>query len=66
MGTIYNERTDGKYTFDYTGSEQVWSVPVNGYYLIKLRVLQGGSSTNSGVTNVGGYGGSHKGSKINF
>ncbi len=61
MGTIYNERTDGKYTFDYTGSEQVWSVPVNGYYLIEAWGASGGSSTNSGVTNVGGYGGYSQG-----
>lgn len=61
MGTLYNERTDGKYTFDYTGKEQVWSVPVTGYYLIEAWGASGGSSTNSGVTNVGGYGGYSQG-----
>ena len=42
-----------KYTFDYTGEEQVFEVPTSGYYKLETWGAQGGSHGNY----KGGYGG---------
>lgn len=40
-------------TFDYTGAEQIFTAPVNGYYRLETWGAQGGTHT----TSIGGYGG---------
>ena len=49
------------YEFDYTGSEQVFKVPVSGTYKLETWGAQGGTSLRNGVlyedSGYGGYGG---------
>ena len=40
-------------TFDYTGSEQIFTAPVDGYYKLETWGAQGGTHS----TSIGGYGG---------
>lgn len=61
MKTIYEERNDGIYKFNYTGAEQTFVASKAGYYLLEAWGAEGGSSTNSGNTNKGGYGGYSEG-----
>src|SRR5574344_1697353 len=42
------------YTFDYNGSEQIFTVPADGYYKLETWGASGGTYTS---TYIGGYGG---------
>ena len=44
-----------EYTFDYTGNEQTFTAPQNGYYKLETWGAQGGNSTNDYVGGYGGY-----------
>ena len=44
-----------EYVFDYTGTEQVFTVPADGKYKIELWGAQGGFFSNYGISNYGGY-----------
>lgn len=50
-----------EWTFDFTGSEQVFTAPVSGDYMLETWGAQGGSVTYSSTTYRGGYGGYSKG-----
>lgn len=52
-----NEGTFGTTKYDYTGGEQTFTAPVNGYYKLEVWGGQGGSVTYSSTTYRGGYGG---------
>ena len=45
-----------EFTFDYTGSEQTFTVPCSGYYQLETWGAQGGSVNLTEALN-GGYGG---------
>ena len=49
---VYNGPTE--WIFDYTGSEQTFTAPVNGTYKLETWGAQGGDATS---TYIGGYGG---------
>ena len=54
IGTLINNKfSNTVYNFDYTGNEQVFDVPVTGYYLLETWGAQGGSYNQ---TYRGGYG----------
>ena len=59
--TLYAIFVKTTYEFDYTGSEQVFTVPVSGIYKIETWGAQGGTSIRDGVlyedSGYGGYGG---------
>ena len=52
LGVKYSGPTE--WTFDYTGTEQIFTAPVNGTYKLETWGAQGGDGTN---TYIGGYGG---------
>jgi len=43
-------------TYGYTGSEETFVVPEDGYYKLETWGAQGGNSINKYATNIGGYG----------
>ena len=53
LGESYSGPTE--WTFDYTGGEQTFTVPISGTYKIETWGAQGGSG--SGNKSIGGYGG---------
>ena len=45
------------YAYDYTGGEQTFTAPCNGYYKLEVWGAQGGTATSrTVVTTIGGYG----------
>ena len=44
-----------EWTFDYTGGEQTFEVPVTGTYKLETWGAQGGNGTNSYIGGYGGY-----------
>ena len=50
---VYNGPTE--WTFDYTGGEQNFEVPVTGLYKLETWGAQGGNGTNSYIGGYGGY-----------
>ena len=44
-----------QFNFDYTGTEQVFTVPKSGTYKLETWGAQGGFSSNYGISNYGGY-----------
>ena len=56
VGKPINYTGDTVFNFDYTGSEQTFTVPVSGTYKLETWGAQGGNTYHSGVTFIGGYG----------
>ncbi len=68
LGRIYSGPT--KWAFDFTGEEQIFTVPISGTYKIETWGAQGGNNGQSITTKfaytkdyLGGYGGFSKGEK---
>ncbi|MBR1874792.1 hypothetical protein IJ798_00190 [Candidatus Saccharibacteria bacterium] len=53
VGKIYN--------FDYTGAEQTFTAPCNGYYKLEVWGASGGTAKYSNYSGSGGYGGYSQG-----
>ena len=45
------------FNYDYTGREEIWTVPISGHYKLEVWGAQGGSSSYNSSKAEGGYGG---------